>query len=158
MFALTTIHRYKWNEKKLFTRVTQDNLCFLIYAHNSAFFYSLLTYLQNNSLVRGKKSAVSDRAWRQQQMRVLFVLSSRRAFRWRRDASSVWIMPVHWLRSAGCPSSRSGLRVFSNTRIRPSYMFAFLVVSLPGERRQRRPGSKTWRLPVLAEREWAVGR
>lgn len=38
-----------------------------------------------------------------------------------------------------------------NTRTRPSWMCAFLLVSLPGERRRRRPGSKTWRLPVPAE-------
>lgn len=45
---------------------------------------------------------------------------------------------------------RRCLRVF-NTRIGPPLMLAFPVVSLPGEGRQRRPGSKTWRLTVLAE-------
>ena len=58
---------------------------------------------------------------------------------------------VRWLALSGCHSLGSRLPVFSHPDrafldVSPSWR-----LSLPGERRQRRPGSKTWRLTVLAE-------
>lgn len=58
---------------------------------------------------------------------------------------------VRWLTLRGCHSLGSRLTVFSHPDqafldVSPSWW-----LSLPGERRQRRPGSKTWRLAVLAE-------
>ena len=87
-------------------------------------------------------------------MRVLFVLSGRRAFRCTRHKHTVLQLcrvSVRWLALSGCHSLGSRLPVFSHPDrafldVSPSWR-----LSLPGERRQRRPGSKTWRLTVLAE-------
>lgn len=96
---------------------------------------------------------VSHGPWRQRQMRVLFVLSTRRAFRWRTYEHTVVNyagVRAHWFIFRCCHSlAVIPGSVFLNPG--PSLMLAFLVVTLPGERRQRRPGPKTWRLAVLAE-------